>query len=125
MGRGRGLGLLRSGKERGAGRFNVKNNDPDPQTRHLVRVDDAKLCEPAGGELAVEFWVRSAALTHATILARDDGKHPLFRIGAQIIEDTTGKRTVFSDFGEDGNGGCGRSTRPSSSRPWISGRTLY
>lgn len=96
----------RTGEANLSAAFNVKNNAPDPQTRHLVRVDDLRLCEPAGGELAVEFWVRPAALTPATLLGRDDGRHPLFRIGTRTLEDGAGKRTVFfSDLQGDGNGG--------------------
>jgi hypothetical protein len=46
--------------------FNVTNNAPVASLLHLVRVDDLKLGQPAGGELSVEFWTRPAALATAS-----------------------------------------------------------
>jgi mono/diheme cytochrome c family protein len=86
--------------------FNVTNNAPVASLLYLVRLDDLKLCQPAGGEISVEFWAKPAALTTAIIVGRDDGAERLFRIGIRIIEDKAGKRTVFySDIAGDGNGG--------------------
>jgi Protein of unknown function (DUF1553)/Protein of unknown function (DUF1549)/Concanavalin A-like lectin/glucanases superfamily/Planctomycete cytochrome C len=86
--------------------FNVKNNAAGAAESHLIRVDDPKLCEPAGGELSLEFWARPAALARAIILGRDDGQQKLFHIGMQAIEDAAGKRTVFcSSISGEGNGG--------------------
>ncbi len=86
--------------------FNVTNNAPVASLLHLVRIDDLKLCQPAGGELSVEFWAKPAALTTAIIVGRDDATERLFRIGTKLIEDKGGKRTVFfTEIAGEGNGG--------------------
>jgi Protein of unknown function (DUF1553)/Protein of unknown function (DUF1549)/Concanavalin A-like lectin/glucanases superfamily/Planctomycete cytochrome C len=93
--------------------FNVTNNSPVASLLHLVRVDDPKLCQPTGGELSVEFWAKPAALTTAIIVGRDDSTERLFRIGTRVVEDKTGKRTVFySEIAGAGNGGMRTADKP-------------
>ena len=95
-----------SGEANLSAAFNVTNNTPVASLLHLVRLDDLKLYQPAGGELSVEFWAKPAALTTAILVGRDDGAERLFRIGTRIIENKAGKRTVFySEIAGEGNGG--------------------
>jgi len=93
--------------------FNVTNNAPVASLLHLVRVDDLRLGQPAGGELSVEFWAKPAALTTAIVVGRDDGTERLFRVGTKVIEDKAGRRTVFySEVAGDGNGGVRTADKP-------------